>query len=514
MGRLFGNGINQADLVDLLVLIRTNIIGIQTKLDADGGVADTDYHTATTTAPAAINAGIQTSRPKAIHNQGLLVDLLNDMLTKWNATLSKLDLDGTVNGTNFNSLWKVTDVVGNSAIDAIFNSGIYQGAVVRLLNTFIASIAGVNAKLDLDSGVSGTNYASLWNVSDTVVEQGTYSRMTKLAFIFAIGSFFGLQKAHARPTTSGPIFSSSVAYNQNFDLDTGKIDRFSMQATYSSGTISTAQNFSDGVKSSAQLTVVSTLPILSGSIVKTIRISTVTLTFGVEISSTVGTTALLAQNISSAIINSSALSGVVTSTYVGSVVYATATTVGVNAYLTAASTPALSWSSHYFASGKDPDVSIANDTISTTTAHNLVRGQAVLYSTVTSGTAIGGIFAGTTYYVIPTSETVYKLATTAANAGVGTAINLTGTLGGGATWKFTPLAYAATSAGFKWQASNDKINWTDLSTVSFSTITFSASGSTIWDFSFFNYKWLRASFLAPTQGFLNYLLSISAKGDQ
>lgn len=517
MGRLFGAGVNQADLVDLIVSIRAKITGIQAKLDLDSGVVDTNYQLGTTTALAALSTGIQTTRIRAIRNQGEISNTLDDIIGKWNATLTKLDNDGGVNATNYNALWAVTDVVGNSKQDAIFRSGIYQGAVVRLLNNLILSINGVVAKLDLDSQVNDTTYTALWAITDTVVEQGTYSRMRKLAFIFAIGSLFGIGKVRAQPWVSGGIFVSSVAYTQNYDLDSGKINRFAVQAVYSTATITTVQTFTDGAKSTDFLTVNSTLPLNNPSSPKTITINGVTLTFGVEISSTVGTTTLLAQSISSAIINSASLSTVIISTSFGNVLFATATTVGVNAYTANSSTAAaLTWNLGYFNNGRVPEVSIAADTISTTTPHRLVRGQAVLFSSVTATTPIGGLVAETTYYVVPSANGfAYSLSTSVAQAALGNIINLTGTLGGGSSWKFTPLAYTApANVGFKWQVSNDKNTWTDLSTVSFSSVTITGSGSNIWDFGAFNYKWLRAAFVGPTQGFLNIMFLIGGKLDQ
>lgn len=59
----------------------------------------------------------------------------------------------------------------------IANNGISQGQLYEMLSETVtlvnalkadltavrASVVGVNAKLDADAGVSGTDYASLWN---------------------------------------------------------------------------------------------------------------------------------------------------------------------------------------------------------------------------------------------------------------------------------------------------------------------------------------------------------------
>jgi hypothetical protein len=68
--------------------------------------------------------------------------------------------------------------------------------------------------------------------------------------------------------------------------------------------------------------------------------------------------------------------------------------------------------------------SIVNTTAETITitAHGFVTGDAVAYES--SGTAIGGLTDGTTYFAIRVNDNAIKLATSASNATAGTAINL------------------------------------------------------------------------------------------
>lgn len=167
MADIFGNGVHQEDLVDLLALIVTNFNGILTKLDSDG-IADTDYNaTWAISLPAGIN-----STEKSIYSQGDIVTFLNNVIAGIAGVNAKLDADGTVNDTNFAALWDITDVVGG-ANDMIQDAGINQSALVNLLNDIIATIAGINAKLDADDGVTDTDYASLWDITDNVDEAGT-----------------------------------------------------------------------------------------------------------------------------------------------------------------------------------------------------------------------------------------------------------------------------------------------------------------------------------------------------
>lgn len=50
----------------------------------------------------------------------------------------------------------------------INKNGINQEDLVALLDDIIATIAGINAKLDADTGVEDTDYAATWDITDTV----------------------------------------------------------------------------------------------------------------------------------------------------------------------------------------------------------------------------------------------------------------------------------------------------------------------------------------------------------
>jgi hypothetical protein len=71
-------------------------------------------------------------------------------------------------------------------------------------------------------------------------------------------------------------------------------------------------------------------------------------------------------------------------------------------------------------------VTVAADTI-TYTAHGLTTGDRVKYYKVGAGTAIAGLTDATTYYAIVVDANTFKVATSAANATAGTAVDLTGT---------------------------------------------------------------------------------------
>lgn len=159
-----GTGINQSDLISLLTLIRTNFLGLTAKLDLDGGVADTNYAALENFSAA---TGVDAT---GILHQGVVMDYLKTVRTKWNALLTKLDADTQVTDTNYNSLGSVADLIDNLALGSLTQAGKYEGALVKWLSTYITNWNATLTKLDTDAGVSGTNFNSLWTISAGLVD--------------------------------------------------------------------------------------------------------------------------------------------------------------------------------------------------------------------------------------------------------------------------------------------------------------------------------------------------------
>lgn len=162
MGNLTRLGIDQYDLVTLLRLIKTNFNALLAKLDADGGVADTNY--AALWALTLPGANIEATGT-GIGNADV-IDFLAQAYTNYNGVIAKLNADGGVTDTNYAVL---TSLVGEKL--AIF-AGINQTDLITALQTFITGIATLTAKLDADGGVTDTNYAATCNVADTVDDSG------------------------------------------------------------------------------------------------------------------------------------------------------------------------------------------------------------------------------------------------------------------------------------------------------------------------------------------------------
>lgn len=167
------NGLNQYDLVDLIVSIKTKFNALLAKLDADATVNDTTYASLWA---LTIPAGIQTTGAKAILCQKDISDFMQDFVTKFAGVTAKLDADSGVSGTNFGSLWNPVDYIGAER-DAIRGRALHQGPLVNQLDYYIARLAGLNAKLDLDGGVADTNYAATCNVTDSVDSSMTSARI-------------------------------------------------------------------------------------------------------------------------------------------------------------------------------------------------------------------------------------------------------------------------------------------------------------------------------------------------
>lgn len=250
---------------------------------------------------------------------------------------------------------------------------------------------------------------------------------------------------------------------------------------------------------------------INGLDAATIVINGVTLTAGTDW--TVGVSSKdTAISISGAINSNTSLNSVILASAAPSgllvgVVYATSTAVGVNAYSLSVSTTALLASGSEFQYGLDTEISVSADTFAET-SHGLVTGMRVYITTPTVGAMPTPLIGGTTYFAIKTNDNVYKLATSSMNALNNNAIDITA-LTSNTTLTVRPVVLATQNGtGFLWQSSNDGTNYTNLSV---SSITYTAAGSTLWDFGATNYRYLRMLFLPPTSGGIQYQILMNGR---
>ena len=134
------NGVFQGAVVTLLGTIRTKFVALTAKLDGDGGVTDTDY--AATWDFAALDAN-QVSQGGV--NQPALYTRLALISTNWIGLLAKLDDDGGVTDTNYEALGTV------SLGATVKGTGISQGDIVSFLDSFITKFNATLTKLDADN---------------------------------------------------------------------------------------------------------------------------------------------------------------------------------------------------------------------------------------------------------------------------------------------------------------------------------------------------------------------------
>lgn len=111
-----------------------------------------------------------------------------------------------------------------------------------------------------------------------------------------------------------------------------------------------------------------------------------------------------------------------------------------------------------------------------------------------------GLTNNATYYAVPAGTGYISLATTKANAIAGTVINISSKPVSG-SFTLTPVGVVdATPFGFRWQVSNDNVNWFSLATSSVSLLSTTAAATTIWDFGVTTYRYIRCHFVSSAFG--------------
>jgi len=252
---------------------------------------------------------------------------------------------------------------------------------------------------------------------------------------------------------------------------------------------------------------VSTTHFYNGRDAAQLKIANFTLTNGIQwfIGATAADTA---KSISSAAV---AFTGsVVISTWNGSVIYATSTAIDKNSYAIVSTTQAALTVSSVaylsngfgignFQNGSASSVDLVTDYISAVNAYPV--GLPVLYSTAT-GTNVRPLVSQTTYFVTAPTSSKFKLATSRANAINGTAVNFTSFLStGSVSYVLTPIAYSAGNpASFKWQLSNDAINWFDAPISSVTIYSTAVSTGQAVNVGDANFKYYRTVFTTSDNG--------------
>ncbi len=190
------SGVTQRSLVDFLYAIVSSLKGICAKLDDDAGVPLTTYEANVFT--AIFNGSIENSRADMVQNYvsakdefffiakpsgidtRVLVRAIYQVFDMMETLCEQLDAD-TLTDSNYEALvftahylWTIEDERGNKVgadtTQWIRPGGIDQKQLVEILYVFAHSIDTLTKKLDADGTVTGTNYESLWDTANILMQ--------------------------------------------------------------------------------------------------------------------------------------------------------------------------------------------------------------------------------------------------------------------------------------------------------------------------------------------------------
>lgn len=228
-------------------------------------------------------------------------------------------------------------------------------------------------------------------------------------------------------------------------------------------------------------------------------------------------TGSVAIQISSVIVSMPGLSTFATSTTTilnDGIVWTTSTIIGNAAnYAISSSTPALRVPTSGLFFGGSNSSNTINTAVITVPNHGLSTGLQVWQSTG-SAVRLAPLNWGTTYYVIVIDANNIALASSVSGAVAGSSITITSssTLTTAPTFTLNPVTIAGTPS-YKWQVSNDGLNWTDLTVPSSYTIGgyVFPSTTTVTDFSDVDYQQYRLNVVAPTAGGLKLKVQMNGR---
>jgi len=150
--------------------LRTKFIATLAKLDADASVNSTDYASSFT--PAALTAAIITTSTGLVALVNALIVDVTAWRTQFVLALAHLDVDTGVTDTTYASLWTPAAITATS-ITTLSQVPAALTAIRADLTAIRAAYVGLLAKLDLDAGVTDTNYASSAAVAALTIQPMT-----------------------------------------------------------------------------------------------------------------------------------------------------------------------------------------------------------------------------------------------------------------------------------------------------------------------------------------------------
>jgi len=235
-------GYYEKGLFDILNDAATSFNAVLTKLDADSGVADTNYNSLLAATPT-----IGTTYGKAIRPNGMLLGdavlLCKNLRTNFNSLMDKLAADGTVNGTTVFTALKfgtTSNLIEDSGARAK-KLGIHQDAIVDFLDAWVNVFNDALDALDADSGVNNTNYFSLHGITD-VVEVSSSSSSCRSSSSSSRSSSSSSRSSSSSSSSSCRSSSSSSSCSSSSCRSSSSSSSSSSRSSSSSSSSSSSQN--------------------------------------------------------------------------------------------------------------------------------------------------------------------------------------------------------------------------------------------------------------------------------
>lgn len=431
--------------------------------------------------PLIIAGGIYASR--VVYNQ----TLVSETALAYDNTYV-LDLGASnLAGSNIDEL-SMQAAYSSATISALpFTDGLASTATITVSS--YSALVGLQGKNTLTINTNSALAGKSFNLNGTVLREGGewtkagVSSNTAINIVNAVNAYGGLNAVFQATCTVGASVVTITCVNKGTACNQYTLTS-STPAAMAAGSAKFTGGLNDGF----------------------LAIAGVTLINGTNFTAATSN-AVTAKAISDAIQANSTLAAIISSTWsAAGVISATSTLTGANRNygIWTSSYAALTPNATQMQGGSDSAIVTASSKIKGT-AHGFTTALPVLFAK-SAGTAPGALVANTTYYVIKVDANSFKLASSAANAKLGTSVSIaTQTAQGGGSFTLTPLAIAGTPS-FKWQASNDLSNWVDLS-VSSVTMSSLAPASTSWDFGTINYRYIRLNVVAPTAGGINLVVT-------
>lgn len=163
MGQIFASGLSQEDLIAAFTELCTDWQATIDKVEAD--LADVDW--------SANNVALDTEFSQGGCEQGAILRQLQELVTSLNTVNALMDADDGVNQTDFAATYDITDNINEVTVPAgMFDIGVFQGQIVRLLYTLKTNMNAFMAHCDGDSELTDTNYAATNPIAFTIDVEG------------------------------------------------------------------------------------------------------------------------------------------------------------------------------------------------------------------------------------------------------------------------------------------------------------------------------------------------------